>query len=82
MCRVVQAVVDGLYPGNSANILGSFTVCNSTVYLVDTVLLPAASLDAIPQINATTTASASQPVAAPALAPKTGAAVMDRMGRV
>ncbi|BDA48212.1 Uncharacterized protein sll1483 at N-terminal half [Coccomyxa sp. Obi] len=67
------AVVDGLFPGNSANILGSFTVCNSTVYLVDTVLLPAASLDAIPQINATTTnAPAAQPVAAPALAPKTG----------
>ena len=69
MCLLMQAVVDGLFPGNSANILGSFTVCNSTVYLVDTVLLPAASLDAIPQINA----YAAQPVAAPALAPKTGA---------
>ncbi|CAL8466019.1 g5555 [Coccomyxa elongata] len=66
------AVVDGLFPGNSANILGSFTVCNSTVYLVDTVLLPAASLEAIPQINTTTATSAAQPVAAPALAPKTG----------
>ena len=69
----LQAVISGLSPDNTANILGSFTVCNTTVYLVDTVLLPAATIDDIPQINVTTvTAASATVVSAPALAPKTG----------
>ena len=50
---LVQVVVSGLHVNNTANILGSFQVCNSTVYIIDVVLLPADSLQAIPQAPAT-----------------------------
>ena len=52
---LVQVVVSGLHVNNTANILGSFQVCNSTVYITDVVLLPADSLQAIPQAPATAT---------------------------
>ena len=45
-------VVSGLHVNNTANILGSFPVCNSTVYITDLVLLPADSLQGIPQAPA------------------------------
>jgi hypothetical protein len=76
----MQVTISGLASNDTAKILGSFPVCNSTVYLVDTVLVPAATLDAIPQINSSTVAAAAPaatplgaPVAAPVVAPaKTG----------
>lgn len=40
--------MSGLYPGNTANIVQSLTVCGSTVHVIDKVLVPATSLDAIP----------------------------------
>lgn len=52
----MQVTVSGLYPNNTAHILSNFTVCNSTIYIVDAVLVPAATLEAIPQINSTTPA--------------------------
>ena len=64
----VQVVVSGLHSNNTANILGSFPVCNSTVYITDLVLLPADSLAAIPQAPATAAAPAAAPMAAPAAA--------------
>ena len=54
---LVQVVVSGLHLNNTANILGSFQVCNSTVYITDVVLLPADSLQAIPQAPTTVTPS-------------------------
>jgi hypothetical protein len=54
-------MVSGLYPNNSAAILGSYSVCNSTVYLVDSVLIPAASLAAIPEVNSTSTTPGAAP---------------------
>lgn len=48
----MQVVVSGLHSNNTANILGSFTVCNSTIYITDLVLLPADSLQGIPQAPA------------------------------
>ena len=69
LALVVQLAVGGLYPNNTASVLGSFTVCNSTVYLIDAVLLPAASLAAIPQLNSSTTAAAPAPGGAFAAAP-------------
>ena len=38
----------GLYPSNTANVLNSTSVCNSVVYVIDKVLLPANSTAAIP----------------------------------
>ena len=54
---LAQVVVSGLHVNNTANILGSFQVCNSTVYITDVVLLPADSLQAIPQAPAAATPS-------------------------
>lgn len=51
----VQVVVSGLHSNNTANILGSFAVCNSTVFITDLVLLPADSLNGIPLAPATAT---------------------------
>ncbi len=51
-CKRLQVVVSGLHTNNTANILGSFPVCNSTVYITDLVLLPADSLQGIPQAPA------------------------------
>jgi len=48
----MQVVVSGLHSNNTANILGSFPVCNSTVYITDLVLQPADSLQGIPQAPA------------------------------
>ena len=48
----MQVVVSGLHTNNTANILGSFSVCNSTIYITDLVLLPADSLQGIPQAPA------------------------------
>ena len=48
----MQVVVSGLHTNNTANILGSFPVCNSTIYITDLVLLPANSLQGIPQAPA------------------------------
>ncbi len=53
----MQVVVSGLHVNNTANILGSFQVCNSTVFITDVVLLPADSLQAIPQAPAAATPS-------------------------
>ncbi len=44
----VQVQVTGLYPNDTANVLNSTNVCNSVVYVVDKVLLPANSTAAIP----------------------------------
>lgn len=44
----MQVQVTGLYPNNTANVLNSTTVCNSVVYVIDKVLLPANSTAAIP----------------------------------
>lgn len=57
----LQVSVSGAYANNTAGVLGSFSVCNSTVYLVDAVLLPATSLAAIPQLNAANNGAAPAP---------------------
>ena len=44
----VQVQVAGQYPNNTANILNATTICNSRVYIVDKVLLPANSTQFIP----------------------------------
>ena len=46
--RCVQVQVTGQYPNNTANILNATTICNSQVYIVDKVLLPANSTQFIP----------------------------------
>lgn len=53
LANFMQVVVSGLHSNNTANILGSFPVCNSTIYITDLVLLPADSLQGIPQAPAT-----------------------------
>ena len=44
----VQVQVAGQSPNNTANILNATTICNSRVYIVDKVLLPANSTQFIP----------------------------------
>ena len=44
----VQVQVTGQYPNNTANILNATTICNSQVYIVDKVLLPANATQFIP----------------------------------
>ncbi len=64
----IQVVVSGLHTNNTANILGSFPVCNSTVYITDLVLLPADSLQGIPQapaVQTPTRAGKDQPLMSP-----------------
>ncbi len=53
LANFMQVVVSGLHSNNTANILGSFPVCNSTIYITDLVLLPADSLQGIPQAPVT-----------------------------
>ncbi len=55
---VMQLTVGGLATNDTASVLGSFRVCNSTVYMIDAVLLPAASIAAIPQLNGSTATGA------------------------
>eukprot|EP00884_Botryococcus_braunii_P017955 jgi/Botrbrau1/4843/Bobra.0032s0004.1 len=43
------ALVEGLYPNNTARILKNVTVCQSVMYVVDHVLIPAPTLEQLPQ---------------------------------
>ena len=43
-----QVQISGMFPGNTANILNTTTLCNSIVHVVDQVLLPTASLATVP----------------------------------
>ncbi|KAL4430028.1 hypothetical protein ABPG77_004398 [Micractinium sp. CCAP 211/92] len=65
--------VSGKYPGNTAKVQSNVGVCASQVYVIDQLLIPAASLDAIPTTNGglpppTTPAPAAAPSAPPTVA--------------
>ncbi|CAL5228405.1 g11533 [Coccomyxa viridis] len=80
-----DVVVSGLHTNNTANILGSFPVCNSTVYITDLVLLPADSLQGIPQapaVQSPTRAGRSRAAAAPMVAPAVAPAAAPKTGPV
>lgn len=49
--RVLQTTVSGKYPGNTATVGTNVAVCSSQIYVIDKVLVPAASLDAIPAVS-------------------------------
>ena len=68
--RSLQTTVSGKYPGNTAKLLNSLTVCASQVYVVDTLLIPAASLDAIPATTGGLPPPAPTPAAAPTPSPE------------
>ncbi|KAL4444029.1 hypothetical protein ABPG75_011766 [Micractinium tetrahymenae] len=68
-----QTTVSGKYPGNTAKLLSNAGVCASQVYVIDQLLIPAASLDAIPTTNGglppPATPSSPTPSASPPAAP-------------
>jgi hypothetical protein len=45
---LAQALVEGIYPNNTARIIKNVTVCRSIMYMVDHVLIPAPSLEQLP----------------------------------
>lgn len=43
-----KVTLSGLFPGNKANVTETLTVCSSQVYVIDSVLIPADSVAALP----------------------------------
>jgi hypothetical protein len=48
ICFMLQVTVTGKLAGNMGTIISTMPVCNSLVHVIDTVLIPAASLAAVP----------------------------------
>jgi pyruvate/2-oxoglutarate dehydrogenase complex dihydrolipoamide acyltransferase (E2) component len=70
--------VAGNYPGNVATLGTNLAVCGSQVYVIDKVLIPAGSLDAIPAVTggldpADASGLPGSPLAAPTPAPSPAA---------
>ena len=71
--------MSGNYPGNDANLQSDLTVCASQIYVVDKVLIPAASLDQIPSVDSIPGYPPAAPVAASRL--PVGSSAKTRAGR-
>ena len=71
--HAMQVQVSGRYPNDTANILNSTTVCNSYMHVIDSLLLPTASLATIPAPGKGLNLSAAAGAAGAALLPLTSA---------